>query len=755
MLNSRHLAVLPAGVPALFAGSVGLVGTVMGPPAFAQSADQATQDAGPIQEIVVTAEKTGAQSIQRTPISMSAFSSDDLSKTLSNNIMDLGAYSPNVNIGETNTNAMIYIRGIGTNNVFWSSDPDVTVQLDGIYLARPQILFNDFLDVERVEVLRGPQGTLYGRNAVAGTINIISKKPSNTFSADEILTYGSYSNFHEQAYVTGPIVPGQLQFSVAFNYLYHDAYVKNINPAGNSIDTADHKGVHAQLRWEPSDDVTATTRFDLMSLNEIPNTFAIPATTFPGATLSNSIVGNNDFHTAMNSPEYWQQHDGGVSEDIEAALNSHWTLRSLTGYRVHHSDTGADSDSTDLNLSFAPMHFSENEESQELDANWHYSAFKGVVGVYYFHEGDTTVTTPLFPRGNPALGTRAPVSFSASTKVDTDAEAGFAQGTYQLTDTLSFTAGIRYTAEQKSFNEYDSGFGVVAPPKRLTPTFSLEEKRHFHGTTPKLGLDWQVTPADLLYFSATRGYKSGGFFPTQSPVSTLGTTYDPETIWSYEIGAKTDWFDRRLRVNVAGFLYHYNNLQVTSLLKPGFSSIANAASASVKGLELEITAKPLPHWRITANGTYLHATYSSFPNASPPTTLYPYLVGDPQYNPITHTVNAAGNYLDQAPRFTAFLAAERDWSFNFGSIFARAEYSWTDRAYYDPSNVKVFSQSPYGLVNSFVGFNSADGHWSAELYGKNLANKEYFVTMAGNGGAILAGIAGTPRTYGVSAGYHF
>jgi iron complex outermembrane receptor protein len=204
-----------------------------------------------------------------------------------------------------------------------------------------------------------------------------------------------------------------------------------------------------------------------------------------------------------------------------------------------------------------------------------------------------------------------------------------------------------------------------------------------------------------------------------------------------------------------GFLYHYSNLQVTSLLRPGFSSIANAASASVKGAELEITAKPLPHWQITANGTYLHATYSSFPNASPPTTLYPYLAGDPQYNPITHTVNAAGNYLDQAPRFTAFVAAERDWSFNFGSMFARAEYSWTDRAYYDPSNLKVFSQGPYGLVNSFVGFNSTDGRWSAELYGKNLANKEYFVTMAGNGGAILAGLAGAPRTYGVSARYHF
>jgi iron complex outermembrane recepter protein len=366
-----------------------------------------------------------------------------------------------------------------------------------------------------------------------------------------------------------------------------------------------------------------------------------------------------------------------------------------------------------------------------------------------------TVTSPLFPRGNPVLKTKLPVSFYTSSTVDTDAEAAFVQGTYNLTDTLSFTAGYRQTFEQKSFDEYDSGFGVVSPPTPLTPAFTVREKQNFHGGTPKFGLEWQVAPTDLLYVSATRGYKSGGFFPTQSPTSTLGTIYNPETIWSYEVGAKTDWFDKRLRVNLDGFLYHYKNLQVTSLLAPGFSSIANAASARVKGAELEITAKPLPDWQITANGTYLGATYSSFPNAAPPATLAPFLAGDPRYNAKLNTFDAAGNYLDQAPKWTAFLAAEHDWQLDFGSMFARVEYRWTDRAYYDPSNLKIFSQGPYGLVNSFVGYNSPDGHWSVKLYGKNLTNKEYFITMAGNGGAILAGLAGAPRTYGISAGYHF
>jgi iron complex outermembrane receptor protein len=755
MLNSRNLSVLPGSVAALLASAAGLVVMVMGVPVFAQSASQATQGVDAIEEIVVTAQKTGAQSIQQTPLAISAFSAEDLRKTLSNNIMDLGVYSPNVNIGETNTNAMIYIRGIGTNNVFWASDPDVTVQLDGIYLARPSEFFNDFLDVARVEVLRGPQGTLYGRNAIGGTINIISKEPSDTFSGDEALTYGNYNTIQEQAYVTGPIAPGQLQFSIAFNYLNHDAYVKNIDPTGNSIDNANHGGVHAQLRWEPSDGVTATTRVDWMLLNEYPNSFAVPVTRFPGATLTNSIVGKQDFQTAMNSKQYWWQSDGGVSEDIQAELDSHWTLRSLTGFRGHNSSTGVDADSTNLDLAFAPMTDLEHQTSQELDLNWNYSAFKGVAGLYYFHEEDRNETNPVFPMGNPVLGIRLPLTFFSPVSVRTNAEAAFVQGIYDLTDTLSFIAGYRQTTEQKSFDEYNSGFSIVSPPVPLTPAFTLLEHRHFNGGTPKFGLDWQVTPTDLLYVSATRGWKSGGFFPTQSPTSTLGTTYNPETVWSYEAGAKTEWFDKRLLVDLDGFLYHYDNLQVTSLLAPGFSSITNAASAEGKGVELEIKARPLPHWQISANGSYLNATYSSFQNASPPTTLDPFLIGNPRYNATLHTFNATGNYLDQAPKFTALVAAERDWNLDFGSIFARAEYSWVDRVYYDPSNLKIFSQGPYGLVNSFVGYDSKDGHWSAELYCKNITNKEYFMTMAGNGGAILAGLAGAPRTYGISARYHF
>jgi len=482
--NKRAPLLSSRGGRALLAGCVGLAGSLTGPPAFAQSANPGDQDAA-LSEIVVTAQKVGAESIQRTPIAMSAFSADDLSKTLTNNIKGLAAYSPNVNIGETNTNAMIYIRGIGTNNVFWSSDPDVTVQLDGIYLARPSVLFNDFIDVDRVEVLRGPQGTLYGRNAIGGTINIISKTPSDTFSGDETLTYGNYDTIQEQAYLTGPILPGKLQFSIAINYLYHNAYVENINPAGNSIDNANHGGVHAQLRWEPSDAVTATTRLDWMLLNEKPSSFAIPVTPFPGATLSNSVVGNKNLETAMNSKEYWQQHDGGISEDIQATLNSHWTLRSLSAFQKHHSITGVDADSTDINLAFAPMRFSETEESQEVNLDWQYSAFKGVSGLYYFHESDLTVTSPLFPLGNPVLKTKLPVSFYSSSAVDTNAEAAFVQGSYNLTQTLSFTAGYRQTFEQKSFDEYDSGFGVASPPTPLTPAFTVREKQNFHGGTPK------------------------------------------------------------------------------------------------------------------------------------------------------------------------------------------------------------------------------------------------------------------------------
>jgi len=748
MTKQRNNLMPSTGLRLVMPLCAGLAGGLLPEASRAQSADTSQ-----IEEIVVTAQKTDS-TVQKTPISMTALTSADLDKSLTQSIKDLGTSVPNVSIGQTTAYAMIYIRGIGTNNVGNGSDPDVTVQLDGIYLARPVELFNDFTDVERVEVLRGPQGTLYGRNAVGGTINIISKTPSDMFSATEALTYGNYNTVQEQGYVTGPIVPDKLQFSMAFNYLHHDPYLKNLDPAGNDLQNANHGGIHGQLQWEPSANVTATTRFDWMLLGENPASFSVPNGSIPEAPLANSLVGANNFKVAQNTPDYQSEAGGGISEDINATINQHWSLRSLTAFRENHLHQAFDGDNTEIPASTFNQADKENQATQEFDLNWHYNRFKGVTGIYYFHEYISTfVNQSLAPAAGYPGSPPVALSFQATPVTNAGAGAAFTQGTFDLTDHLSFTAGLRYTIESKTLHQNFTVFEDGPPPVTL-PTYPFigHTTRKFYGATPKFGLDWQVTPSDLLYFSATKGYKSGGMnFAATTPSA---ESFSPETIWSYEIGAKTDWFDKRLRFNLAGFLYDYKKLQVQTELSPGVLSIGNAATATGKGVEAEITAKPAPEWRITFNATALSAKYSSFPDAVVASGETSYLVGNPNYNAATGTFNAAGKSLNQAPKFTAFVAAERDWDIHAGTISARAEYSWTGRVFYDPTNIEALSQGAYGIVNAFLGFDTVDGKWTAQLYGKNLTDKEYFVTMAAEG-AFPSGLVGSPRTFGARLGYHF
>jgi iron complex outermembrane receptor protein len=714
-------------------------------PQAAGAADATSGADSGLEEIVVTAQKTGTSTLQKTPLAVSAFSSSDLKTSLVTNIKDVVNYVPNVSIVQVQAvNASIYIRGVGTNNVFSGSDPDVTMQVDGVYIARSSDTLADFLDVDRIEVLRGPQGTLYGRNAVGGTVNIISKQPSDTLTGQEELTIGNYGTVQEQAYISGPLIPGELQGSLAINYLRHDAYLKNLVPGTDGVDDANHGGFRGQLRWEPADSIDATTRFDASAGSEHPNNYYALVTPVSGATLANSAIGS--FHqVALNSPSNDDTHSGGVSEEINWRIIDSLNLKSVTAYHETSYNTFQDLDGTELDITGGKVDEREAEVTQEFDLQAHYSNFEGVAGLYYFHDhesSDFTAQGPDLPPF-PFLIEALPTTYS-------DAEAAFAQGTYHLTSSLSLTAGLRYTMEEKHLQQ-DYQFHVYTPAPLVPPgsgyPFTGSVTRHYHGITPKFGINWNVTDSAMLYVSATKGYKSGGV--NSAAAAAEGESFNPETIWSYEVGAKTDWFDHRLRANLTLFKYDYSDLQVQSLVGPGLVSIGNAASAAAKGVEAEFTARPTPGWKLTTNLTYLNATYRTFAAASVPQALVPFVASSPNYSAVNGTYNASGNTLDAAPRYTAFVAAQHDWEIgNLGSVYSRAEYHWQDRVYFDPSNARVLSQGAYGLVNLFAGYNTSNGLWQVQLYAKNLTDKGYFVTIAANGVAPY-GLVGAPRTFGI------
>jgi len=276
-----------------------LAGTARAQQTIATKSSDASEG---LQEIVVTATKTGETQAQKTPIALSVYSTDQLNNSVANNVKDLVALTPSLNVSQTTASAEIFIRGIGSNNVFNGSDPDVTMQADGVYIARAFGQFADFLDVSRVEVLRGPQGTLYGRNAVGGTINVISRAPTDEFAAKVQTTLGNFSLLQTQGYVSGPLVQGLLDASLSVNYITHSPWEDNLVAGQPGLVDANHGGVRGQIRLRLTDKVEMTTRADWSKADESFDSSTHLLAPFAPARLASSIVGDYT-HVANLAPE--------------------------------------------------------------------------------------------------------------------------------------------------------------------------------------------------------------------------------------------------------------------------------------------------------------------------------------------------------------------------------------------------------------------------------------------------------------------
>lgn len=699
-----------------------------------------TSKVSAIEEIIVTATKTGATEVQRTPIAISVFSGAQLESSRVDNIRDLVSFTPNLNVAQTSANAQIYIRGIGSNNVFNGSDPDVTVQSDGVYIARAYGQFVDFVDIDRIEVLRGPQGTLYGRNAVGGTINIISRKPSDQVEAKAQITTGNYSLIQGQGYISGPLVPGVLQASLSVNYINHSPYVDNIAPGQKGLDNGNRGGFRGQLRFVPTDKIEAVTRVDWNRADERFDSSTHQKVPVPYAPLASSLIGN-DRVVAINDPQNLATTNWGISEDINVALSDVLSLKSLTAYRRGSYTVLNDSDYTEVTVNTALQTDLSKQFSQELNLNLKFENLEAVIGGYYFREHETSTIQNSSP---PSVVT--PVARAVQTTVFPDShvrsQAVFAQGTYHLTNTLGFTAGIRYTADRKELDQdfqrtslAPSNLGAVLPGFPLL----INTERDFKAWTPKFGADWQADKDVLIYASITRGFKSGG--TNFAGTNALTLSFNPEYIWSYEAGVKSEWLDNRLRVNLTGFYYDYTNLQVQSLIAPGVASIGNAASARAKGFELETIAKPRENLTLTFNYSLLDNEYSSFANSAVPAALRPFVASSPRYNAASGTFDAAGYRLSGAPHSSVSASAQYDIPTTQGKFYVRAEYYWQSRVYYQPTNILIASQAPYGLTNLSLGYLDND-KWSMRIIAKNVSDTEYLINVASTSG----GPAGPPRT---------
>jgi iron complex outermembrane recepter protein len=693
-------------------------------------------------EIIVTAEKRQTD-LQKTAAAISVVSGDTLANEQIHSILDVTGSLPNVNIGTVTGQADIAIRGIGFGTLNPGDEGRIAFYTDGIYVARPSNQLGSFFDIDHVEVLRGPQGTLYGRNATGGAFQLLTRNPTRDLSGYFNVTAGNYGLIQTEGAISGPL-SATLSGRISFQTVNRGGYGHNLFD-GTPINNANMQAVRAKLLWEPSDNFESTLTGHYSHEKDRNYGFlwlgpAIPGIplTFPTLINSQNIRTNNDF-------EDYRESYGADLNSVYHLSNS-VQLKTLVGYEHSNYNVKEDGDGSTLYLIRSESAENSNETTAEVQLVGDVERMHWIAGLYYFHEIDTPLNrTPLsgLPFGLPNILYQGDAIFAT---LKTNAGAGYGNFTYDFTDKLSATVGARYSVEEKKdlgdtqeldFVRLYTGTFLPTIP---SPGFPVNQEKTFYSFTPTATLDYKFTPQIYGYATYSRGYKSGGF-----NFGSLQHAFNPEKITDYEIGLKTKFFNSLLTTNVAVFHYDYSNIQTQIVtLTPPSIIVENAGASQVDGIEAEIVAVPTSGLRLDASIGLLNARYTEF------------LTADPS-RPALGTLNLDGNKLPYAPAYTLNTGVQYEWPVLQGTVTLRGEYLRVARAFFTPFNLDTISQSAYGLGNAFLTL-KADDHISATVFVRNIGDtfvKSFGFVGLANIGSPVEGTVQPPRTYGVTLGYKF
>jgi iron complex outermembrane receptor protein len=618
--------------------------------------------------------------------------------------------------------------------------------MDGVYIGSSVGTAFETADTERIEVLRGPQGTLYGRGATAGAINLITKKPTEELSGYARASYGNYNAVVLEGGVGGALVGDKVLARVSGKYDRRDGYGKNLF-TGSDVDNRDAYAIRGSLLFKASDDLDLLISAD--HFNEKDNNYAFH---YFGPTVARenalgSILGGDTIVTRaakLGIPVNYRD----IYSDQEALNRRHgtsvtgtlewrpgdWNIKSITGYRDFTRFNRDDLDASNVWM-FGQNNYDEKSTtfSQEFIGTMKGDNFDLLVGASYFHETlDGSVQVPLINLGllfGAPANTFNSQNYLQSGRVTINAYGVYAQGSYSVTDKLKLTAGARYSYEKRRGVGSFEFLGV-------TPT---DKEKGWGAVTPTLSINYQADDQTLLYASVTRGFKSGVI-----NVGSKNDVINPEYAWGYEAGIKTSGLDGRVAGSLAAFYIDYSDLQVGFVGAECVVTTVNAASARNYGLELEVRTKPVANWNFDFFATYLNAKYKDF------------VTGD--YRQGFKLVNLAGNRLSNAPEFS--FRASTDYTIPIGdaSINLRADVNWQDRVFFTEFNNADATQAAFTTINAGVKYTSANGMWTVDAWGRNLANKFIIsnnIITAPLYSSIRVGSLAPPRTYGVTLGMNF
>jgi iron complex outermembrane receptor protein len=662
-----------------------------------------------LEHTVVTAARTGATDVQTVPLAISAVGDTELTRIPIRTVEQAAAMVPAVTFTQNGTFGQLSIRGIGTNAVNAGADPSSAIYLDGVYLARPAMAFVSFLDVDRVEVLRGPQGTLYGRNAVGGALNMISKPPTNEFQASARVSTGNLGDLRADGRVSGALKRDRVLGSVAFSRGVRDGYVRDLNHPEHPLGGDDATAARGQLQvfFGRSDLLFSGDAHDqdgtLLTFNKVLQVK-------PGFAVDNP----SDLHevrTSTMASSRTQQ--SGVFARLTTAITSSISMVSLTAFRKLDNKFIVDADVTELHLLTTDLHERQHQWSQELTLSHRRPRLTWVTGVFLFDEVEhQRVWVDQY---------QSRTQVQLDPRVDATSAAVFGQTTVGVTRRLSVTGGLRYSRERKNIDNA-GGLYTLDPPMTVVgdSDYDYTDSILHRAWTPKVGVELALPGNALAYGSATRGFKSGGFNLSSTEP---GRGYAPEYAWSYEGGLKTPLMNGRARLNVAVYEMHYSNLQVQTPIGIGVFDIRNAAAATIRGVELETAARLGHGFDAGGHVAWLDATYDQYTAVA---------IGG-------ITADVAGNRLNNAPEWSGRAWVE--WTGGFGrsrQLTFTADATAQSTVYYTPFNDRIQRQSPFGVLGARVEYAPSHRRWSINAYARNLTDTDY----------IMATFATSPAAFG-------
>lgn len=755
-----------------------------------------------LEEVIVTARKR-EENLQSTPIAISAFTEQELEYRQINSTDKLSDITPNLTFDSgspssgSSSAAQIFIRGIGQTDFTPVTDPGVGLYIDGVYMARSVGNVLDFLDVQRIEILRGPQGTLFGRNTIGGAVAIYSKRPDENRAASMRVQVGNDDMLYLTAKANLPITE-TLSSNFAVSSRNRDGYVTRVFDGVRTGDD-DNLGFRASVLWNPNENFELYMAADGTRLRENgaptvsngvndkgafgtfgngllascsavninPNFGAGGPPSFPppgvGTGGAPGCVGPDTFAGAFTSEGTFPVKEDldvwGVSAEMTWHASEWLAIKSITAYRELDLESSRDGDNTPANIFNTQDFYDQQQISQEFQFSGTLAdnRLRWLLGLYYFQEDGQDLNPVFLPVG----------SFRSGGLFDNDSQAAFFQGSYDLTQQLAFTFGVRYTEDTKRFTPDQislgdasaSGFfgntwpnfagfylpsvGAPIPAGARLATFA-EFKEKFDDTNYMLNLAYQWTDDVLVYGSYSEGFKSGGFDQRFTAFTVKPSSFQPETAKTYEVGLKTDLFAHKVRLNMALFHTDYQDLQI--IIRESFNPITfNGGTANIDGGEIELTWVPTDRWYITATAGYIDAEYD---------TLDPSVTAGRNATPIS-----IDNKLVNTPKWSTALGVAYtidigDWA----ALVPRVDWSFHDSQFNDAVNEPRLFQDAYTLLNAAITLQTNDGRWEGVLAFRNITDKEYLIT--GNSAfktsaSYADNLYGRPAEWSLSVQYNF